>query len=205
MLRPTLKTVTIASLVAVCVIAGAVAVFAMRASRHADGAAPGSPAAGAFAPVWAEIKWPYGMDQWGVGRAFVCAAADCGARIVVHIRPKIGFCNCATGVADDKELERVADTDMVSPQVKPIGPSRAVKVGWMHGLARPYVADADKEGERLLSIAFNDECDAVVALAQLGQADPAVVEPAVVAFLNTRPMVLWTKKELGLEHIAREW
>jgi hypothetical protein len=145
------------------------------------------------------------MDQWGVGRSFVCAAADCGARIAVQIRPKIGFCNCSTGIADDTELERVADTDMVNPKVKPLGPSRPVKVGWMHGLIRPYVTVGDKEGDRLLSIAFNDECDAVVALAQFGQADPAVVQPAVVAFLNTRSMVLWTKKELGLEYIAREW
>ena len=29
-------------------------------------------------PVWAEIDWPFPMDEWGKGKAFRCAAADCG-------------------------------------------------------------------------------------------------------------------------------
>ena len=57
----------------------------------------------------------------------------------------------------------------------------------------------------LLSIAANDECDVVVALAVLGDGDPGVAEPAVMAFLNTNPMVLWAKKELGLEFMRRDW
>ena len=93
--------------------------------------------------------WPYLLDQWGIGRAFVCGAADCGAPITVQIRPKIGFCNCSTGIADDTELERVADTDLVSPTVKPMGPSHPVKVGWMHGLSRPYVTATEHAGGRL--------------------------------------------------------
>jgi hypothetical protein len=204
MTRTSLKPVAIAGLAAAAIVAGAAVVSGMRAPVHPGGAIE-PPAATAFAPVWTETKWPHLMDQWGVGRSFVCAAADCGARIELQIRPKIGFCNCSTGIADDTELERVADTDLISPKVKPLGPSRPVKVGWMYGLSRPYAAAGGEEGERLLSIAFNDECDAVVALARLGHADPAAVEPAVVAFLNTRPMVLWTKTELGLEYIAREW
>src|SRR5260370_24844961 len=66
-------------------------------------------------PVWTEAKWPFLQDQWGIGKAFVCMPADCGVKVDVFIRPKIGFCNCSTGVSDDKELERVADTDLVSP------------------------------------------------------------------------------------------
>ena len=34
-------------------------------------------------PIWAEAKWPFALDQWGVGRAFVCAPADCGTRIEI--------------------------------------------------------------------------------------------------------------------------
>src|SRR4051794_7083818 len=77
-------------------------------------------------PIWAEAKWPFALDQWGVGRAFVCAPADC-------------------------------------------------------------------------------ECDVVVALAVLGDGDPGVAEPAVMAFLNSNPMVLSAKKELGLEFVRRDW
>jgi hypothetical protein len=54
-------------------------------------------------------------------------------------------------------------------------------------------------------IVFNDECDVVVAVAKLGNGDRVPAEPAVMAFLNSRPMVLWAKKELGLEFVRREW
>jgi hypothetical protein len=184
---------------AMIVIAGCAAVWGLRAPvTHGE-------ITGAMAPVWAETKWPFLLDQWGVGKAFVCQPADCGVRVDVFIRPKIGFCNCATGVSDDSELERVADTDLVSTRVRPLGPGSAVKVGWMHGLSRIYQFSDEKPGERLLSVAFNDECDVVVALASLGRADPAAVTPAVLAFLNSMPVVLWTKKELGLEFVRREW
>ena len=63
----------------------------------------------------------------------------------------------------------------------------------------------EKPDERLLSVAFNDECDVVVALALLGKGDPTVTAPVVISFLNSTPMVLWAKKELGLEFVRREW
>jgi hypothetical protein len=207
--------------VGIGVIAGSAAVLAIRAPANpdaipagaiqADAAAlsPGAtaPPSGSAEPVWTEVKWPFLLDQWGVGKAYECRPADCGVKVDIYIRPKIGFCNCATGVSDDAELERVADTDLVSPKVLPLGPGRPVKVGWMHGLVRPYrISDEDEKARgRLLSIAFNDECDAVAAVAMVGDGDPAAAEPAVAAFLNRRPMVLWVKKELGLEYIRRDW
>jgi hypothetical protein len=174
--------------------AGSMAVFGMRA--------PATPSASE--PVWSEAKWPFLIDQWGIGRAFVCEPADCGAKVEVYVRPKIGFCNCSTGVSDDQELERVADTDLLRPQVQPLGPGRPVKVGWMEGRGRVYRV-SDQRAGNLLSVAFNDECDVVVAVASLGDGDPALVAPAVMDFLSSRPMVLWAKKELGLEFVAREW
>jgi hypothetical protein len=146
---------------------------------------------------WAEAKWPFLLDQWGTGKAFACA--DCGAKVEVYVRPKIGFCNCTTGVSDDAELERVADTDLVSPNTRPIGPSQSVKIGGMKGLARPYGVSDGETGETLLSVAYNNECDVVVAVATLGDSDPAVVAPKLVAFLSTAPMLHWARKELGLE------
>lgn len=180
------------------VIMGSAAVWGLRAPAT-RGEGPG------MEPAFAEAKWPFLLDEWGVGKAFVCQPADCGVKIEVFIRPKIGFCNCSTGVSDENELERVADTDLISAQVRPAGPSRPVQVGWMHGLSRVYQVADDRPGERLLSVAFNDECDVVVAVASLGTADPAAAAPAVLSFLNTRPVVLWAKKELGLEFVKREW
>ena len=75
----------------------------------------------------------------------------------------------------------------------------------MAGCSRLYRMADEKAGEGLLSVAFNDECDVVVAVAKLGHGDPAAVAPAVIAFLNSNSMVLWAKKELGLEFVRREW
>ena len=51
--------------------------------------------------VWRDIAWPFPRDAWPAGRAFRCDAASCGHAVEIYLRPKIGFCNCDTGVADD--------------------------------------------------------------------------------------------------------
>jgi hypothetical protein len=175
------------------ILAGSAAVFGVRPV-----AAPV-----AMKPVWTEANWPFPMDQWGLGKAFVCAPSDCGTEIEVYVRPKIGYCNCATGVADDDELERVGDTSLISPTVRAQGSGRPIKAGWMRGLSRSYRASDHDAG--LLSIAYNDECDVVAAVATFRRGEPAAVERAVMTFLNSDRMVLWAKKELGLEFISRSW
>src|ERR1043166_3789000 len=60
-------------------------------------------------PAWDEVPWPFPIDQWGKGKALVCKAGACGTEVTLYIRAKIGFCNCATGVADDEELDRISD------------------------------------------------------------------------------------------------
>jgi hypothetical protein len=168
-------------------MAGSVALFGMHVP----------PPARSGTATWTEAKWPFLLDQWGTGKAFACA--DCGGKVEVYVRPKIGFCNCTTGVSDDAELERVADTDLVSPRTRPVGPSQPVIIGSMTGLARPYGVSDGETGETLLSVAYNSECDVVVAVATLGDGDPAVVTPRLVAFLGSEPMLHWARKELGLE------
>ena len=76
------------ALAGVGLMAGSVAVFGVRAPARSD----------AVEPVWTEVKWPFLLDQWGIGKAFTCQPADCGVKVDVYIRPKIGFCNCKTGV-----------------------------------------------------------------------------------------------------------
>lgn len=152
-------------------------------------------------PVWTEAPWPFPIDEWGVGKSFVCEPANCGTRISLTVRPKIGYCNCATGVADEAELDRVSDNDLARPVPPPSGRGRPLKVGWMTGLSRAYTA----AGKGVISIAYNDECDVVVALASFSHADAGAVEQAVVTFLGSRPMVLWAKRELGLEFVRRDW
>ena len=45
----------------------------------------------------------------------------------------------------------------------------------------------------------------VVALARFAKGDAATAERIVVDFLGSRSMVLWAKKELGLEVVRRDW
>ena len=143
-------------------------------------------------PAWTQIKWPFLLDQWGVGRAFVCKPQNCGVGVNVYLRPKIGFCKCATGVDDDDELERVSDIGLLANTTAVLGPGRPIEVGWMKGRSQRYAVADSKEG-RLLSIAFNDQCDVIVALATLERANQSAIEQAVIAFLNSDRVLRWAK------------
>src|SRR4030081_601945 len=87
---------------------------------------------------WHEIAWPFPRDGWPAGRAFRCDAALCGEAIELYVRPKIGFCNCDSGVADDDEVDRVADVDLISERFDPAGPGKAIEVAGMKGRSRTY-------------------------------------------------------------------
>jgi hypothetical protein len=132
--------------------------------------------------VWTQATWPFPVDQWGGGWAFQCKAADCGTDVNLYLRPKIGFCNCQTGVADDEELDRVSDVDLVGSESAASGPGRPITVHWMKGRSRGYTVGASS-GKSVLSLAFNDRCDVIVATVVAGD-KPVAQEEAVLAFLN---------------------
>jgi len=144
-------------------------------------------------PAWTETAWPFPMDQWGQGKAFICKAADCGTELKVYIRAKIGFCSSTVGVSDDNELDRLSDFDFMNGATAGVGAGHIVNVAWMKGRLRTYAA-AGKP--RALSIAYNNDSDAVVAT--VVAADAAVAEPAVIAFLGSERMQAWVKQTLGL-------
>jgi hypothetical protein len=143
-------------------------------------------------PAWTEFKWPFPLDQWGIGRAFVCRPADCGTEVKVYIRPKSGFCNCTTGVDNDEELDRVGDKELIDPKAVAFGRGRSVEIGWMKGRSRSF-ENADAMRGRLLSIAFHDRCDLMVAVATFTPGNPDAIEPAVIDFLNSDRMLRWVK------------
>jgi hypothetical protein len=156
-------------------------------------------AATAGQPVWAEVQWPFPIDQWGKGKAFRCGPANCGTEVSVYVRAKIGFCNCTTGVADDAELERLSDFELVGGDVAAQGDGRPISVAWMRGRSRSYaLAAKNRPGKAALSIAFNDRCDAIVATAVTGDERPARVEPSVTEFLNSKTVLRWAEVTLGL-------
>jgi hypothetical protein len=152
----------------------------------------------AVRPVWTEVKWPFPIDQWGTGRAF-CNAADCGAAVELYLRAKLGSCNCATGIADDADLDRMSDFDLVGGDVSPLGAGRPITIGWMKGRSRAYaLAAPNRPGKSALSIAFNDRCDMVVATVVLPHARPTGIEPAVIEFLNSSSVLHWAEVALGI-------
>ena len=152
-------------------------------------------------PVWTEAAWPFPIDQWGDGWAFQCKAADCGIDVNLYLRPKIGFCNCQTGVADDEELDRVSDVDLVGNESSALGPGRPITVHWMKGRSRGYRVGAPSAGappaNSVLSLAFNDKCDVIVATVVAGAA-PVAQEQAVLEFLNGDVVRRWAEAVLGL-------
>jgi hypothetical protein len=139
-------------------------------------------------PVWTEVAWPFPIDEWGGGWAFQCKAADCGINVNLYVRPKIGSCNCKTGVADDEELDRVSDLDLVGSESSALGPGRPIKVGWMKGRIRGYkvaAAGSNHSAKSLLSFAFNPfnhTCDLVVATVVADE--PVAQEQAALEFLD---------------------
>jgi hypothetical protein len=150
-------------------------------------------------PVWTEVQWPFPVDQWGKGKAFQCKAADCGTEVNLYLRAKIGFCNCATGVADDEELERLSDFDLMGRQIANLGDGRPIRVGWMNGRSRSYaISNPVRSGKAALSVAFNDRCDAIVATVVLDHDRPGAIEPGVIAFLNGSTVMRWAEVTLGL-------
>jgi hypothetical protein len=146
-----------------------------------------------FRPAWTEFQWPFLLDQWGIGRAFVCKPADCGTEVKVYLRPKSGFCNCTTGIDDDEELDRVGDRELIASKFVPSGRGRAIEIAWMKGRSRSFENARDVMRARLLSIAFHDRCDLIVAMATFASENPDTVERAIIDFLNSDRVLRWVK------------
>ena len=140
---------------------------------------------------WREIAWPFPRDGWPAGRAFRCEAASCGGAIEVYVRPKIGFCNCDTGVADDDEVDRVADLDLISDRFAPLAPGKVVQIAELSGRARNY--DLPMRGgvrHAAVGIALSHRCDLLVAAAQ-GEGDASALQRAALEFLASHDMHHW--------------
>ena len=93
----------------------------------------------------------------GKAKAFVCKAADCGTEVTVYIRAKIGFCNCSTGVADDEELDRISDFDLLGNQLTAQAAGQPITVAWMKGRSRAFsIGGPQRAAKSALSVGFND-------------------------------------------------
>jgi len=148
-------------------------------------------------PRWAEVAWPFPLDQWGRGLAFRCRPADCGSDINLYLRAKIGFCGCASEI-DDDEVDRVGDTDLVGGEPTALGAGKPVGVHGMQGRSRGYEIRGSVMMKSVLTVAFHDRCDMIVATAALTNNDPASQHDAVLDFLNSDLVLRWAETTLGL-------
>jgi hypothetical protein len=140
---------------------------------------------------WREIAWPFPRDGWPAGRAFACAASLCGDDIELYLRPKAGFCNCDTGVADDEEVDRVADLDLISERFVPLEAGKLTRVAGMLGRLRTYdLKMSDGSQHAAVGIAVSRRCDLFVAVAQ-GTGSAPRVQHVALDFLATGGMESW--------------
>ena len=103
----------------------------------------------------------------------------------LYLRPKLGFCNCTTGVSDDAELDRVGDLELFSDKFNGTGRGAADQRRVDEG-AQPALSGRRSpmaSPRTALAIAFNDKCDVVVATVVADGTAPAA-ERAALDFLN---------------------
>jgi hypothetical protein len=142
---------------------------------------------------WREIAWPFPRDGWPAGRAFHCATELCGDEIEVYVRPKIGFCNCDSGVADDDEVDRVADLDLMSERFAPLEPGRVIRIADMPGRSRAYALTmSDGSPHSAIGIAVSHRCDLLVAVAQ-GKGPARDLQRVALEFLGASEMTGWMR------------
>ena len=187
----TLVIAVSAALVSVAAIAGS-ALLSRDPGNNGSSSRP-------IRPVWTEAHWPFPIDPWGKGKAFRCKALDCGSEVHLYVRAKLGFCNCTTGIADDADLERMGDLELIGRQAMPLDAGRPISVGSMQGRSRAYsISGSQNRTETVISIALNQRCDMVAATVLLQDGASPSIELAVMGFLNSATMLKWAEVTLGL-------
>ncbi len=171
-----------------------IALAAISLGASSVGAYQLAPAPAEQAAHWREIKWPFPRDGWPMGRAFRCDGACSGAEL--YVRAKRGFCNCDRGVADDDEVDRVADIDLIRSRFAAMAPGEEVSIGDMRGRARRYDLDTpDGVSHAGIGVAVSRRCDLIVAAAQ-GRGNADAVQRAALAFLESQEMKAWVNAAL---------
>jgi hypothetical protein len=171
--------------------AWAVTVFQMVQSRAERGHDIGAQTLG-----WREIAWPFPRDGWPAGRAFRCEQAGCVEGSEIYVRAKLGFCNCDTGVADDDEVDRVADLDLISPRFAARAPGQPARIAELAGRSRSYDLDFVDGHRRAIGFALSHRCNLMVAVVQGKAADP-LLQQAAQQFLVSSDVQHWMMAALG--------
>src|SRR5258708_24451170 len=140
---------------------------------------------------WHEIAWPFPRDGWPAGRAFHCASELCRDDVELYVRPKAGFCNCDSGVADVDEVDGVTDLDLLSERFVGLEPGKAIRIAGMPGRLRTYdLRMSDGSRHAAIGMAVSRRCDLLVAVAQGKGAAPGIQRVAL-DFLGSSEIERW--------------
>jgi hypothetical protein len=152
---------------------------------------------GAETEGWREIAWPFPRDAWPPGRAFRCIAAACGEGAELYVRPKIGFCNCTVGVADDNEVDRVTDLDLISERFVPLAAGEPIRFADMSGRARAYSLQLpDGRARPAVGLAVARGCDVVVAVIRGKAVAAHDMQHSAIEMLSSDAMTRWINSAL---------
>src|SRR5262245_50292785 len=103
---------------------------------------------------------------------------------LVH-RAEVGFCSGTLGVADDEELDRLSDFDLMEGDAVALTRTHEIEIAGMKGRIRAYVVTSlSRPRTYAFSIAFNSNNDAVVATALSESAQLAATESILIQFLS---------------------
>ena len=160
--------------------------------------APVAAADASSASVWRETTWPFLRDAWPNGRAFRCAAADCGVEVGLYARVKVGFCDCSNGVSDDEEVDRVSDMELVTRSFEPMAKGDPVKISGMYGRKRLYLTKEPRP-RRIMVFAGGRNCNAFVAMAISPAEFPPDAIDAAEAMLDEPGFMSWVAEKEGGE------
>lgn len=154
------------------------------------------------AAAWQEIAWPFPRDAWPPGKAYRCAADECKGD-EVYVRPKIGFCNCTTGVDGDDEVDRVTDLDLISERFAPLQAGKEISFAGMAGRMRYYTLQLpDGTTRQAAGFAVSHRCDVIVAVLQRmspASASPpeTQIEVSALTLLSSKEVADWLNSTLG--------
>jgi hypothetical protein len=138
---------------------------------------------GADAGMFIEAKWPFGLDQWGRGRAFACDATRCGADARLYIRAKVGFCDCFNHV-DEDDVDRLTDFDLIGKTVA-LGADRLLRLGGDPARLRTFRLTGAKEFGQAVSVVAARDCQALVGLLVTDRDPGPALQSAALDLMQT--------------------
>jgi hypothetical protein len=146
---------------------------------------------------WREIAWPFPRDAFPAGRAFRCQQASCGEGSELYVRAKPGLCNSKTGVADDEEVDRVADLDLVGTGATPEGTGQVGQFGDFVGRSRSYdLRVANGSHASAVGVALSRRSDMIVAVVK-GTGPTPLLQQAVQQFFVSNDVQRWMVSALN--------